>query len=590
MHSAKNIILVNSISPRKRSFSDNCLENGISIIVSYLKSKGVDTYVVDHQNLTDYKKGLPPGILKLLRFLYSIQLYLFEKNKSKAITTILFLITSPVQRIVDKLRWTYLNHLSSKIITLIKQNQPLTVGFKLWHGDAYKWAKITASQIKRNYPNMLLIAGGPHASIYGKHILDDSDFDILVVGEGEYALYEIIKKINPNNINDTLHAVSTSQIQNTIVKSNGGITYEPAKVNDISSKTISEYSKYQLTSKILIHPIIDGLGCPWSKCYFCAHPSIYPNYKARPVEKTVKEMAYMLKQGIGLFRFCASDTPVAIAGKLAKQILEHDMKVEFAFFSRAIKNAQSNQDFIKNMYKDIIQAGLRCVFIGAECGNNEVNIRIFNKNVTDLDIIYTIKSIRLASVECNLPCSIILATIYPPPGLNREELKGIEEDNLRLVEQCEPDSVLITPPGTFPNTQWYDKKEDFGIQLSEDYIKRLMSYEYVLYKPRKMWPKIDIKINNMTWSEIMEYTDNIGKRIAKEGYLVNMPDEEIMMANVMGYFGQKLKGFKREVLLDILSGDDTFSKIVYDSVNQYSKRLAYSNDMKMLNNIINKDS
>ncbi|MBF0538018.1 MAG: hypothetical protein HQL03_07170 [Nitrospirae bacterium] len=63
-----------------------------------------------------------------------------------------------------------------------------------------------------------------------------------------------------------------------------------------------------------------------------------------------------------------------------------------------------------------------------------------------------------------------------------------------------------------------------------------------------------------------------------------------MMANVMGYFGERLKGFKREVLLDILSGDDEFSKVVYEKVNQYSRRLAYSNNQATLDSIINKES
>lgn len=48
------------------------------------------------------------------------------------------------------------------------------------------------NKIKKQYPDVLLVCGGPHAIQASKEILEKSKSDICVIGEGEETFFEIV--------------------------------------------------------------------------------------------------------------------------------------------------------------------------------------------------------------------------------------------------------------------------------------------------------------------------------------------------------------------------------------------------------------
>ena len=48
--------------------------------------------------------------------------------------------------------------------------------------------------VKKNNPKTLVIFGGAHASILYKNVLSDKNVDIVIVGEGEDTIIEIVQK------------------------------------------------------------------------------------------------------------------------------------------------------------------------------------------------------------------------------------------------------------------------------------------------------------------------------------------------------------------------------------------------------------
>ena len=56
-------------------------------------------------------------------------------------------------------------------------------------------AKRTAKAVKNLLPDIPIVIGGPHVSIFPKETISNEEFDIGVMDEGEFTLLELIKAL-----------------------------------------------------------------------------------------------------------------------------------------------------------------------------------------------------------------------------------------------------------------------------------------------------------------------------------------------------------------------------------------------------------
>jgi hypothetical protein len=295
-----------------------------------------------------------------------------------------------------------------------------------------------------------------------------------------------------------------------------------------STKSIPKYDLDE--NKVRIHVMVESLGCDWARCNFCVHPYFYPRYSLREPDEIIREMTEMLKAGIGIFRFAGSDTPPAFGAKIANKIKDKNLQVVFGMGSRPIKSAKSHYTELVDSYASLIQAGMKAVFMGGEAGNDFINQEVMNKGVTFEDIVYSIKALREAERKVEQKVYLSLALIYPAPLLGAITLDKLREDNLRLLKETMPDSVMITPPGPFLHTLWYSEKAKFGFELDKDIIKKAMEYEYVLYKPPHLWPKLGISLEGRPFKKLLEECNDFRHAVEKDlGIPTDLSDEHFLM-------------------------------------------------------------
>ena len=340
-----------------------------------------------------------------------------------------------------------------------------------------------------------------------------------------------------------------------------------------------EYSKDG--GKVKVHILIESLGCPWGKCNFCVHNHLAAIYRKRNVSDIIAEIKEMTRQGIGLFRFTGSDTPPQFGKAIGEEIIKNGVQIEYTMGSRAVKNSKTPvvYDSIVQCYKTMILSGLRGVFIGGETGNDFINEVIMNKGINVDDIIYTIKAIREAEKLTNLKVTISLALIYPTPLLEDITLEDIKTDNYNLLKQCNPDSVIISPPAPLKNSTWYNAKEEFGFDLGSDFIRNIMEYEYVLYKPLTMWPDLDIKVQGKTFKEVLTESQQFRQMVEKDlGIPTDLSDEHFLMIRNAGLLtNEGIKEFKLKSLISIISCDYTYLNNIGEKVSRQSSILALKN-------------
>lgn len=570
MNKKLDLLLVNSFAPRQRIASDAALENSLALIRTYLTERNFTVDIIDEQRITGVENGVPKYLLRLLRQICKLQL---ESHTREFNYLTLFLLNSsrPLHTLTQCLRQKYMEKLIDKIVDKIKEQNIPIVGIKVWYGASFKWSALLADKIKENCPETIVIAGGPQVKVYAEHVLNNQNFDLAIMGPGEEVLETLLRFKKSVQVKaDFLELIKQEFGSTPLIRAR---EFSDTKELSPNLTIVPKYTQKDLDNKILFHTLVDGIGCTWNKCNFCSHTR-QQRYIPRPLQEIKREFLGMTGQGVGFFRFSSSETPVQHGKAVAQMILENNLKLRYSMFVRPGRVSPATFD----AYYLMIKSGLRAVFMGGETGDDQVNEKIMNKGVTRADIINTIQCIKEAALKAKLSCRVGLSMIYPCPTLPEVSLTDIYAANLQLVKDAQPDSVLVNPPGIFPGTVWFDNPSSFGFDFAETYVQDRMAYEYSIYQPAKFWPKLDYQLNGQDSLTLLAEAGRLSNTIEAMGIPVNISDELLMMLDAIGYHSNlELLKFKKNSLIDIMSGNAKYLKEVAAKINKQSRILAASN-------------
>jgi len=570
MNKGIDLLLVNSFAPRQRIASDAALENSLAILRTYLEDHGFAVYVIDEQRVSGAEKGIPKFLVQLLRVVVKLQISAYSIFKPLAL--LMMLLAWPVHSLALYCRKQYMEQLIATIVKLVQTDNIPVVGIKVWNGDAYKWSMKLANSIRQASPETTVIAGGPQVKVYGERIFDQPAFDLAIMGPGEEILETLLTKRKTSADKKTFLEYVRREISPTPLIRTGN--YSIQDNTQPGSFIVPRYQPADLHDKILLHTLVDGLGCTWNKCNFCSHTRQNMRYIPRPVDQIRDEITTMTKQGIAFFRFASSETSISQGSAIAKMLLENRLTINYSMFVRAGKISQQTYE----AYCLMIQAGLRAVFMGGETGHDVINATVMNKGVTRQDIIDTIQCIKLAAAAVGAPCKVGLALIYPCPVCEGVTLEDVYQANLALIAEALPDTIIINPPGVFPETTWFEQAEKFGFRIGDDLVSKLMEYEFSMYKPVEFWADLDYSLNGQNTKALLKETVKLRKAIEAMGIPIGISDEYLMMTEAIGCRSQlDLLEFKQQSLLDIMSGSAQYLTATVEKINTQSRKLANTN-------------
>ncbi|MBN1292732.1 MAG: cobalamin-dependent protein [Candidatus Latescibacteria bacterium] len=576
-----DLILWNSIANRRRSPSDTFLENGLGTLKSYIEKQGFNVHIIDWAT-SDYWETFTPKILsKINRYLATKLISSGNRNKllTYFIKPVFLLSQSLMSRFQERAMYTALLNLAK---SFRKDGCPV-LGIKVWYGEAYRAAKTFANLVHTLAPEILIVAGGPHATIYREAILGDNVFDISVIGEGERALSAILglarRTYSKNNLLDKIiHEAKNNRLKNVVYRDGSEIKITTIDKADANKKNIPTYDN--MDGKTRIHVVVDSLGCEWAKCNFCVHSNVYPDHTLRDPQSVIDEIETMISKDIGIFRFAGSSSSLDHICEIARLLTEKDIKIIYSMFARSVPKSSEEENYRKivESYRLLIRTGLRAVFVGGESADDKILKSVMGKGLCKKEIIATIKAMKQAAEEEGLPLDIGLSLIYPTPTMREMSLEKLKLLNIELVEETNPDSVLVNPPAPFPGTTWFNHSTQFGFELGQNFVQKMLNYDYVLYKPPNLWPDIDLKLEEMDFHQILNECQNLRKSLEENGVVTEVTDEHFLMMRASGYTGREgALTFKQNALLDILSCDYKWINNMQEKVNQTSRAQARLN-------------
>ncbi len=564
----------NALASRRRSASDTFVENGLGVLKAAVEGRGHRVRLLDWANDRFYRRLAPAPLVRLSR---RLTLRLLDRP-SRAGGRLNRWLQEWIARIQRRRMAVALRRLAREVAA-----RDLRVfGMKVWYGEAFSWAKYLAREIRKRAPQTLLVAGGYHVTLYEEDFLKNSPFDLAVMSEGETALSRMLDLADDVGAQGKAALLArigaearAGRLPNLLWRDGPEVKRTEKTAGDINAKAAPVYGRAE--GKTRLHVLLESSGCAWGKCRFCVHQHLEPAYVKRRVDRIVDEIRAMRAQGIGLFRFAGSDTPPDFGEAIAKGILEAGLRIEYAMGSRARPDAKDPAVFedLAGKYALMIRSGLRAVFMGGETGHDGVNEQVMNKGLTREDLIWTIRALREAEKKAGQRVDIALAMIYPTPLIEGATDADVMAANIELLREARPDSVMVTPPGVFKNSEWFARAKEFGFALGERFVPEMMEWEYVLYKPPELWSSVGLLHRGRGYPELLALCGRMRAAVEALGMPTDLSDEHFLMARACGYEGADgVRAFKRETLADIVSCDYRRLGELCERTNAYSAALA----------------
>ncbi len=376
------------------------------------------------------------------------------------------------------------------LIEYLNQNNdfiPDIIGFSIITPN-YPVAKINIQQLKNKYKDIKIIAGGVHSTLFPETLLKDG-VDVVVKGEGEQVIVELVQCIIANKSLDNIEGIAYINNSQLIVKES-----HRKKVN-LKDVPIVNRNLFNL-KKYTHHSMIASRGCPY-KCNFCCNYSGTILQKGTSVKKyqdIIYEMKY-LEDTFNAKNIFFADDIFLIRKKdildFCREYNEADLTVEWVGQMRA---DTIDEEIAEAMYN----AGCKRIYFGVESGSDNI-LKTSRKNIT--------KKQLLDGVNCAKNAGIRVKTgwIYGLPGTLKEQYESID-----FMLQMRPHEISIHQLIPFPGTPYYENPEKHGI-----IIKDKLNFESFCYGGISD----NIQFKYMTQKELETLLEDTSIALENAGYV-----------------------------------------------------------------------
>lgn len=254
-----------------------------------------------------------------------------------------------------------------------------------------------AGIVKKELPDSWVILGGPHPSCLPLETVEDPNVDVVVIGEGEYTILEIVHAFDVKE--------ELKKIKGIVTKINGKLVQTPRRplIQNLDELPFPAYhllplKKYQYPFNVKRKPlvnIISSRGCPFG-CVYCSKAVFGRTFRPRNYVKVVDEIEYLVNK-FGVKEIHFSDDVFTLDKKRAKMICDEILrrKIDITW---AIPNGIRVDSIDKTLLKKMKKSGCYSVGLGIESGNQEILNRI-KKGVTLREVRRAVRLLNEVGIE-----------------------------------------------------------------------------------------------------------------------------------------------------------------------------------------------
>ena len=250
--------------------------------------------------------------------------------------------------------------------------------FSMNRRSAYKAIKLAKELDKE----IKMVAGGVHATIMYEQLLKNFEIDVIVLGEGEETIIELLNAFENNSGLGEIKGIAYLRDGKVIKNS------EREMIKDLDKLPFPKHELF-ITPKRKMACLLTSRGCPF-KCNFCCLHLISKRiYRKRSVQNMVSEVEYIIKNFPNIEIIQIADDTFTLDQERAidfcKEIVARGIKIKF-YCSARIKPSS------RELFEAMESAGFVAMGFGLETGSEKL-LKSIHKNITHEDIKKTLRDL-----------------------------------------------------------------------------------------------------------------------------------------------------------------------------------------------------
>lgn len=330
----------------------------------------------------------------------------------------------------------------------------------------YAFVAGVAKYIKNAYPDIFLLIGGTHVTIYPEEALKDMKenyFDALCIGEGEIPTLELVRQLSEKK--------QPSHILNLWIKKDENIEKNPTRpfLEDLDSLPFPDREMWQRS----IHfpdtngHILLGRGCPYLCSYCCNHalrkasPGKY--VRLRSPENIVKEIEDVVRRYPGTRSFHMEIETFGVSVPWALHlcsVLEACNKrmpkpLTFEVNFRIVPKVKEEE--LDTLFSAMARCNIRRINVGLESGSEKIRREILKREESNEDILRAVQSAKKHGLKVNF---------YVMIGIIGETFNDFQE-TISFCRLSQPDVVELQVFFPYPGCDLYSLAKEKGLIRSE---------------------------------------------------------------------------------------------------------------------------
>jgi radical SAM superfamily enzyme YgiQ (UPF0313 family) len=276
----------------------------------------------------------------------------------------------------------------------------------------------------REHTAALVVAGGTGFSIMPGHIMDHSDIDAGLWGEGEFIFAELAGLREKKKRWLDLPNLITRRFGRTFI--NPSKYYPLTKLPGMNRSFVDNRRYFKEGGQIGIET---KRGCT-GQCIYCADPIAKGNkIRLRPPRAVVDELESLLEMGIDHIHTCDSEfnMPDGHAIDVCKEIIGRKLGDRLKWYAYC-----SPAPFSDEMAKIMKTAGCAGINFGVDSGDDRM-LKTLKRDFTSKDIQKAVKACKEAGI------TVMLDLLLGAPGETAQSITNTVE----LMKKAAPDRVGV---------------------------------------------------------------------------------------------------------------------------------------------------
>jgi anaerobic magnesium-protoporphyrin IX monomethyl ester cyclase len=327
--------------------------------------------------------------------------------------------------------------------------------------DNFRWMLDVASGVKASRPACVTVFGGVHITSVPEAALTYPQIDVLVRGEAEEALLEVVDRTEFNGGGFEV----PRDIPNTWMQTPSGAVRNPLRpyIADLDTVPMRDFQLFYDKVPVMEESYLcmGSRGCPYA-CSYCSVEMYHRSYaeigdkqryRRRSVDATIEELKVIKARGVAKTISFMDDVFTVDRRWLDPFLERYRDEIGIPFWCYTYPSGLDD-----DLVRRIADAGAWMMTMGVQSGSKAVRRDMMNRRESDEKVLSTAAAIRKHGILLSVD------KIIGAPG----ETAADRAKDLELFRKVRPDRILTFPLTYFPGTDMVRKGLESGELSAED--------------------------------------------------------------------------------------------------------------------------